>query len=253
MFLKASHVQAGKIEKCSKLLFGMSMLILTACQQAPDKFATRYPETKKQTSIKPVRVIPPKPQIIHFNKIIPESYQNWLRQGDHRAQVLAYQNYLTQRGVGGLVPNHELLRSARDWQKCNDEEYRVPPRELWGNLVPTLNILKQMLEKKVLTNFEVTSVYRSASLNKCAGGADNSRHIFNTAMDFRIGPEFPDENDLIQISQSKQRLCQFWTQYGESLNMGLGVYKSGQIHIDSLGYRTWGANHRSQTSFCSTF
>ena len=27
---------------------------------------------------------------------------------------------------------------------------------------------------------------------------------------------------------------------GQSSNMGLGLYASGQIHIDTQGYRTWG-------------
>ena len=34
--------------------------------------------------------------------------------------------------------------------------------------------------------------------------------------------------------------------------MGLGVYASGQIHIDSAGYRTWGPDHKSTSSPCIT-
>jgi hypothetical protein len=34
---------------------------------------------------------------------------------------------------------------------------------------------------------------RALSLNRCAGGADASRHVFNAALDFRIGPEQPSD------------------------------------------------------------
>ena len=90
-----------------------------------------------------------------------------------------------------LCQAFELLRSARDWQKCGRSEYAVPNRELWGNSLSTLRVFKYLVAAKVLTDFEVTSVYRDLPLNECAGGASSSKHLFNSAIDFRIGPEFP--------------------------------------------------------------
>ena len=52
------------------------------------------------------------------------------------------------------------------------------------------------------------------------------------------------------IQERKAKLCQFWLNSGEELQMGLGVYASGQIHIDSAGFRTWGADHRYSSSPC---
>ena len=46
--------------------------------------------------------------------------------------------------------------------------------------------------------------------------------------------------DYAFIENTKFKLCQFWAQHGQSLNMGIGLYSSGQIHIDTQGYRTWG-------------
>jgi uncharacterized protein YcbK (DUF882 family) len=65
----------------------------------------------------------------------------------------------------------------------------IPNRELWKNQIATLKVFKYLVAAKVLTDFEVTSVYRDLPLNQCAGGANSSRHLFNSAIDFRIGSE----------------------------------------------------------------
>ncbi len=70
-------------------------------------------------------------------------------------------------------------------------QYMIPNRELWNNQIATLRVFKYLVAAKVLTDFEVTSVYRDLPLNQCAGGANSSRHLFNSAIDFRIGPEVP--------------------------------------------------------------
>ena len=138
-------------------------------------------------------------------KIIPYTYNAWLSVGDTLARVREYEVFLERNGVGNIIPSFELLRTARDWQKCG----------------------------------------------QCAGGANSSRHLFNSAIDFRIGSENPQPEDYAYIENTKYRLCQFWTQHGQSLNMGLGLYASGQIHIDTQGYRTWGPDLSRNSSMCS--
>lgn len=224
-----------------KRYFGLILLSLTACStQTPKPTTPLHTQTPLPQPTKPVIRI--KPQ--------PEAYVAWLASADHRQAVQAYKQFLKQKGLANLVPDHELLRSARDWQKCGVEPYAVPPREIWTNIVPTLSILKALVEDGVINDFEVTSVYRALSLNRCAGGADASRHVFNAALDFRIGPEQPSDLDQINIQQTKTKLCQFWETKGQALNMGLGVYASGQIHIDSQGFRSWGPDHHYRTSIC---
>jgi hypothetical protein len=61
----------------------------------------------------------------------------------------------------------------------------------------------------------------------------------------------PQAEDYAFIENSKFKLWQFWVQYGQSLNMGLGLYASGQIHIDTQGYRTWGPDHSRHSSMCN--
>ena len=126
----------------------------------------------------------------------------------------------------------------------------IPSQEVWRNQLPTLKVFKYLIASKVLTDFTVTSVYRDLPLNQCAGGAGSSRHLFNSAIDFRIGPANPQPEDYAYIEYTKFKLCQFWSQYGQSLNMGLGLYSSGQIHIDTQGYRTWGPDLTRNSSMC---
>ncbi|VCW83301.1 hypothetical protein BANRA_03593 [Acinetobacter baumannii] len=213
-----------------KRYLGLLVLTLAACStQTPQPTITHRSPTLPQPSKTVVKI-----------KQQPEDYIVWIATADHRQSVQAYKQFLKQKGLADLVPDHELLRSARDWQKCGVEPYAVPPREIWSNIVPTLNILKALVDDSVINDFEVTSVYRALALNRCAGGADASRHVFNAALDFRIGPEQPSDLDQFNIQQTKTKLCQFWATKGQALNMGLGVYASGQIHIDSQGFRAWG-------------
>ena len=125
------------------------------------------------------------------NKIEPASYRIWLNQGENYARVREYEQFLTRNNLAHIIPSFELLRTARDWQKCGRSEYMVPNRELWNNSLSTLRVFKYLIAAKILTDFEVTSVYRDLPLNQCAGGASSSKHLFNSAIDLRIGPEFP--------------------------------------------------------------
>ncbi|MDQ8936974.1 D-Ala-D-Ala carboxypeptidase family metallohydrolase [Acinetobacter rudis] len=233
-----------------KILKGLTLISfagigLAACTTAPQKTTVnnhnnRLPIPQEKVSIE--QPVTP--------KTVPASYNYWLSVGDNRVRAREYERFLEQNNVGNIIPSFELFKTARDWQKCNSNEYMVPNRELWQNQLPTLKVFKYLVAAKVLTNFEVTSVYRDLTLNQCAGGAPSSRHLFNSAIDFRLGPIYPHAEDYARIENSKFKLCQFWSQYGQSFNMGLGLYASGQIHIDTQGYRTWGPDLTRNSSMC---
>ena len=211
--------------------------------------------TKKADNLNGKRIYIPQEKIslerTPSPKVIPYTYNQWTASLDNLRQVREYERFLQQQGVGNIIPSFELMRSARDWQKCGRSQYMIPNRELWQNQVETLRIFKYLVAAKVLTDFEVTSVYRDLSLNQCAGGAGSSRHLFNSAIDFRIGPVYPMPQDYAYIEHTKFRLCEFWRQHGQSFNMGLGLYANGQIHIDTYGYRTWGPNLSRTSSPCN--
>ena len=229
------------------LAVGVTTMILAGCTSSPQKNPTistshgqriYIPEEK----ITIERPIPP--------KTMPSSYRQWLIYGDNQSRARDYERFLEQNNAGNIIPSFELFKTARDWDKCGKSEYMIPSRELWSNQLPTLKVFKYLVASKVLTDFTVTSVYRDLPLNQCAGGAGSSRHLFNSAIDFRIGPENPQPQDYAYIEHTKFKLCQFWSQYGQSLNMGLGLYASGQIHIDTQGYRTWGPDLTRNSSMC---
>lgn len=230
------------------LAISFAPMFMVACTTSPQKTGKVTPSTGHRIYIPQEKVILERPVPV---KTVPAAYLAWLSIGDNRSRVQEYERFLERNNVANVVPNFELLKTARDWQKCGRSQYAVPNRELWNNAIPTLRIFKALVAQKVLTDFEVTSVYRDLPLNQCAGGANSSRHLFNSAIDFRIGPEFPQSQDYAFIENTKFKLCQFWAQHGQSLDMGIGIYASGQIHIDTQGYRTWGPDHSRNSSMCN--
>lgn len=230
-----------------KGLFTVSavLLMMIGCTSSPQKGSNTH---GKRIYIPQEKVTIEQP--LH-PKVMPNSYKNWLMNSDNTTRALAYERYLEKNNVANIIPNFELFKTARDWQKCGKSEYMVPNSEIWANQLPTLKVFKYLVAAQVLTDFEVTSVYRDLPLNQCAGGANSSRHLYNSAIDFRIGPEFPRAEDYARIQNSKFKLCQFWINHGQSLNMGLGLYASGQIHIDTQGYRTWGPDLTRNSSLCN--
>ncbi|AMW78512.1 peptidase M15 [Acinetobacter sp. TGL-Y2] len=233
-----------------KGLISISAISLTvmACTSSPQKGQTIVTPSGQRIYIPQEKITIERPA---RPKVMPNSYRNWVSIGNNQSRVRDYERYLERNNVGNIIPSFELLKSARDWQRCGKSEYMIPSSEVWSNQLPTLKVFKYLVASKVLTDFEVTSVYRDLPLNQCAGGAGSSRHLFNSAIDFRIGPEYPQAQDYAHIENSKFKLCQFWKNHGQSLNMGLGLYASGQIHIDTQGYRTWGPDLTRNSSLCN--
>lgn len=214
------------------------LLGLTACTQQPQPIPSQ-------------KIVVPssdKAKILH--KRTPVSYFIWIAHPHNPDRVKSYKNFLQQQGVRLTVPDFELLRSARGWQECHYDQYDVPDQNVWVNIVPTLNLLSVLVQNGVLTDFEITSSYRSPALNHCVNGAQSSSHMQNAAVDFRIGSEFPSADEAIAIADSKLKLCKFWQTEGQQYNMGLGVYSTGQIHIDTKGFRTWGPDLSWHSSIC---
>ncbi|XHS80191.1 D-Ala-D-Ala carboxypeptidase family metallohydrolase [Burkholderiaceae bacterium UC74_6] len=172
-----------------------------------------------------------------------QSFAEWRARTN--APLAAFAAQLDARGLAEQVPLHELLRSASDWAKCNAEPYALPPEAQWPEVYSVLTLLKTMRAQGVLGRVVVYSGYRDETLNACAGGAKGSAHLRSFAIDFRpvATPAESDETD--------QRLCRFWQTQGQALHMGLSRYPSGRIHIDTHGWRTWGADHTQTTAFCT--
>ncbi|MBV8501465.1 MAG: DUF882 domain-containing protein [Paucibacter sp.] len=167
----------------------------------------------------------------------PAAFAQW--RGQHEAEVAAYESFLKAEDLQGLVPMHELLRSASDWQKCEAQPFAVPPQAQWKDVASVLRLVKTLKADDMLGPFEMHSGYRNPELNQCAGGAARSAHLRAFAMD--ITPV---------DAATLPKLCAFWREQGPALSMGLGQYPSGRIHIDTLGHRTWGRDGSFKTSPC---
>lgn len=163
-------------------------------------------------------------------------FAQWTGQHDTRA----FREMLVEARLYGVVPLHQLLRSASDWRPCRAEPFAVPPASQWADVRSTLRLLDLLSDERILGPYEVVSAYRDPVLNRCAGGAASSAHMRAFAVDI-----------LLPKGADPQPLCRFWQRYGKVWNMGLGRYPSGRIHIDTAGYRTWGADFGPGSSFCA--
>ncbi|MCC7250129.1 MAG: DUF882 domain-containing protein [Lysobacter sp.] len=172
---------------------------------------------------------------------IETRYTRWLDAG-HRAEAERYAAFLRGEGLESVVPPMPLSRSARDWKRCERDEFAVPPESLQSNMLPTLRLVARLRDEGILDPARARSVYRDPALNECAGGSPGSKHVQNQAIDF----DLPDRPDNVT------RLCAFWREHGEALRMGLGFYSPTTIHVDTGGYRTWGTDYTRRTSLCLT-
>lgn len=226
------------------------ILGVTACTQTPQRVV---PIPVSSHALSSPQALKPnvQPQTLTIRQnLVPDSYTQWLNVPGNLQRVQDYKEFLKQHHAYFIVSDYQMFRSARSWEKCHYSEYDVPTPDVWENAVPTLQILYRLKQEQIIDDVEVTSSYRSPILNQCAAGAKRSSHVKNAAIDFRIGSSQPDEIERLSIYQTKLKLCRFWQQHGQALNLGLGIYPTGQVHIDTQGFRTWGADHRWRSSLC---
>ncbi len=168
-----------------------------------------------------------------------EAFALW--QAAHAAERAAFERHLAAEGVAAVLPLHQLLRSASSWQDCAAEPFALPPPAQWPAVVSVLKLLQALRERGALGEIEVHSGYRAAELNRCAGGAARSAHLVHFAIDFT-----PADG-----SDPTERLCAFWREHGRAWQMGFSRYPSGRIHVDTAGWRSWGADHTGRSAVCA--
>ncbi|UNU73601.1 D-Ala-D-Ala carboxypeptidase family metallohydrolase [Moraxella nasovis] len=180
-----------------------------------------------------------------------EHFWQWLQDHpDQKDAVIHYQTYLaTQLGSAKAVPPlHNLLTTARSWRECNAEPYQVPPTELWAKILPTIQLYHELRQVGILPpSTKIRSVYRNHALNQCAGGAKASKHTMNAAIDIWVPTYDANSSEMLQL---QDMLCQFWHEQGAKWQLGLGVYATGALHLDTQGYRKWGVNYTQPNSVC---
>jgi hypothetical protein len=159
-------------------------------------------------------------------------YKNWyMAAASHPVQVKAFNDYLVSAGVGGIVPTWQLLRTATSWQECGAQPFEVPPTEEWPHIIQTLRYIRDYVIP-VVGPVEPVSVYRNPVLNKCAGGAPESAHKLDSAID--MVPLKPITHEALI-----KTLCTAHTENGERYGTGLGFYAFLRFHVDSTKFRRW--------------
>jgi hypothetical protein len=159
-------------------------------------------------------------------------YRSWYMAAPWRAaQVKAFNDYLDANQVGGILPTWTLLRTATSWQECGQQPFEVPPSDEWPHMVETLRYVRDHVIP-VVGPVEAVSVYRNPQLNKCAGGAPESAHKLDSAID--MVPLQPIDRVTLM-----RRLCGVHTEFGGPYNAGLGFYAYLRFHVDSTKFRRW--------------
>jgi hypothetical protein len=159
-------------------------------------------------------------------------YRSWYIAAPFRAaQVKAFNDYLAGAQVAGILPTWQLLRTASSWQECGGQPFEVPPPDEWPHIVQTLRYIHDYVIPRV-GPVEAVSVYRNPQLNKCAGGAPESAHRLDSAID--MVPLTPIDRVTLM-----RKLCGDHSEHGGAYNAGLGFYAYLRFHVDSTKFRRW--------------
>lgn len=159
-------------------------------------------------------------------------YRSWYLAAPWRAsQVKSFNDYLAASQVAGILPTWQLLRTATSWQDCGDQPFEVPPAEEWQHIVQTLRYVRDYVVPAV-GPVEAVSVYRNPHLNQCAGGAPESAHKLDSAID--MVPLTPIDRVTLM-----RKLCGDHSEHGAAYGAGLGFYAYLRFHVDSTKFRRW--------------
>ena len=159
-------------------------------------------------------------------------YRSWyLASPSRAAQVRSFNDYLASAQVSGIFPTWQLLRTATSWKDCGGQPFEVPPTSEWPHIVQTLRYVRDYVVPAI-GPVEAVSVYRNPTLNACAGGAPESAHKEDSAID--MVPLKPIDRIMLMRS-----LCGIHSQHGADYNAGLGFYAFLRFHVDSTKFRRW--------------
>jgi hypothetical protein len=159
-------------------------------------------------------------------------YRSWYLAAPWRAaRVKEFNDYLEAAQVSGVLPTWQLLRTATSWSECGGQPFEIPPSSEWPHIVQTLRYVRDYVVPAI-GPVEAVSVYRNPVLNKCAGGAPQSAHKLDSAID--MVPLRPTTREAMM-----KTLCGIHTEHGAAYSAGLGFYAYLRFHVDSTKFRRW--------------
>lgn len=172
------------------------------------------------------------------------AFNSWLDEApSRRADVQAFEAFLGQEGVGGVLPTWEILLNDTSWSECHaGAPFSLAERAYWPHIVNTLRYIHDEIVPTI-GPVQVDSGYRDVGLNRCSGGAAHSAHAQFYALDLTPVRSM-DRSALID------RVCANHARYGAAYHIGLGFYDHERFHIDSRSFRRWGSDYHAATSPC---
>jgi Peptidase M15 len=174
----------------------------------------------------------------------PADFTAWLdRSPANRAALGAFRDRLAAEGVERVVPLWQLVRTSSSWRQCGAQPFEVAPRDKWDNIVRTLKFVRDDVVPAI-GPVEALSAYRNEALNACSDGAPQSAHRHFFALD--LTPVRAD----VGRPQMIRGICAAHARDGRSYDAGLGFYAGRRFHVDSNGFRKWGADGRGASSPC---
>lgn len=173
-----------------------------------------------------------------------EEFERWAAEDSARRTVFAeFAAFLQQEGVADVLPVYDLWIVDRLEARCVQAPFSAPPRSEWRNIVATLRFIREQVEPAI-GEVRAVSAYRDEAFNTCIGGAPASAHRLFYAVDLvPLDPAITRER-LIET------LCAVHEREGERFSVGLGIYTARRFHIDTRGFRGWGADRRRATFPC---
>jgi hypothetical protein len=164
-------------------------------------------------------------------------FRAWLAERPARlGELERFEAFLAKRGVADVVPAWQLWRQGSDWRSAGEPAFLNPPRARWGEMVPTLRVLRDEVIPRV-GPVEVWSAQRSPEFNRKAGGAKSSAHLKFRAVD--VVPARCDDMPAMH-----RKLYRYWQgPRAKRDRVGIGFYDSPQcrVHVDTgVRHRRWG-------------
>lgn len=133
--------------------------------------------------------------------------------------------------LGAPAAGNWTAREVTTMRKAPGQPVAIPPRALWPNMVPALQLFQQ-LRDEIGAPLKIGNGYRPPDYNAAVGGAPNSAHIYFAALD--LDPLSEDRAAVALLSAQR---------YREGGNMGLGIYGAenpSRTHVDfGRGRRRW--------------
>ena len=183
--------------------------------EAKEDLAAELNEALVSRPPQPTSEQPPQPPQPTLQELHPELYQ-----GDY-AQFLDNYNFRYIRTHEVITPHRRVRQGVANG---------LPPKRLWHNLTETLEVADEIRHRLGTPLSYITSAYRTPAYNQQCGGATQSYHTKNNALDL-VYEEGAEAAHTVALALREEGF----------FKGGIGLY-SGFIHIDTRGRNaTWQA------------